>query len=105
MSSLAVRAYVRRPMRRLAIVLAVLVVGGAVVAHHAMPDMSGMAAGAACLFVLGVTAVVTAAAAAVGPARPRPASMLPLPVARVPAPRSVPARAGPLYLALLVLRR
>jgi hypothetical protein len=101
---MGVRAWTRRPARRLAILLAVLVVGGAVAAHHAIPEMTAMGAAATCLAVLG-SAVV-----AVGLMAPRrrlaAAPDQPAPVLRfVAAPRGVPARAGPVYLELLVLRR
>jgi hypothetical protein len=95
---------VRSPRRRLAILLAVLAIGGAVVAHHAMPDMSGMATGVACLAVLAVAVVVSAVGVLRRPSwRPVLAVALPRPaVLRV---CGIPARASPLHLVLLVLRR
>ena len=102
MSSLAIRSLLRRPLYRLAIVLAVLAVGGAVVEHHAVPDMAGMAA---CVFVVGGTAVVVAAVATLRRTPLLAGPLLPLPTAPVLPRHAVPARAGPLYLALLVLRR
>jgi hypothetical protein len=100
-----VRAWTRRPARRLAILLAVLVVGGAVASHHAMPGMPAIGAAATCLAVLG-SAVV-----AVGLIAPQRRLALRASDHRAPAlrfvaaPRGVPARAGPVYLELLVLRR
>src|SRR4051812_46983245 len=57
MSAVRARAWTRRPARRLAILLAVLVVGGAVAAHHAMPEMPAIGAAATCLAVLGSAVV------------------------------------------------
>jgi hypothetical protein len=85
-----------------------LVTGGAVAAHHGMPmDMQAMPGAAVCLAVLG-GAVMAAGSA------PFRASLRLLqnfsacwvahqaPIRR---PRSVPARAGPLFVRLQVLRR
>jgi hypothetical protein len=105
MSPIAARGWLHRPLRRLAIVLVVLVVGGAVVAHHTMPEMPGMAAAAACLFIVGGSAIAVAAVAVALPLRLGPLLAPALPTPPVRATQSAPARAGPIYLALLVLRR
>jgi hypothetical protein len=95
---------IRSARHRLAVVLVILVVVGAVVAHHAMPEMSGMAATVMCLAVLAVAVTVSAVGALRRPTwRPLLAVALPHPaIVRV---CGVPARAGPLHLVLLVLRR
>jgi len=80
-----------------------LVLGGAVAAHHVMPDMVGMSAAVACLAVL-AGAVAVAVVGVVRRLTTRPIGLpVPEPPA-LPAPFRVAARASPLYLLLLVLR-
>lgn len=93
--------------RRQLLVLAVLVLGSAVYYHHTEPsDMGEMVGGAICLAVLaGGTLILSEIRSGLLPRfwplpLPRPRSLgLPPPT------RSVPARAGPLFLRLAVLRR
>lgn len=108
MTALRLRAALRGPRRRLALLLAVLLLGGATAYHHVEPSgMDGMVSGAICLAVIGGgTALLVARVLP----RWRPTSRA-VPLRRrrsiagfVPA-RGVPARAGPLYLQLSVLRR
>ena len=109
MSTLRIRSALRPPRRRLAIVLAVLVLGGIVASHHVEPSGmdSGMAAGAVCVAVLGIGSALLAAET-----MPRWLPRFePLPHSRpqrelwTSPVRGVPARAGPSYLELSVLRR
>jgi hypothetical protein len=107
MSPLHLRRILRRSHRRVLVLLALLSVTGAFVVHHDMPmDMHGMSAGVACVAILAVGAVVAIGAAVT--LLPRPWS-LPTDLMsrhdRTVAPRSVPTRAGPLHLRLLVIRR
>jgi hypothetical protein len=90
--------------RRLATLLAVLVVGGAVVAHHTMPEMAGMAASVTCMAVLGVAVAFAVAKVLRRPVGPISLLKPPSHAAPLRDAFSVPARAGPLYLTLLVLR-
>lgn len=106
MSAIHLRRLLRSTRRRLGLVMALLAIATLVALHHSAPmDTHAMPAAAVCLAVLGVGVAVAAAAALGFRAR------LALPVnwltpASCPAgPRSVPARAGPLYLRLTVLRR
>jgi hypothetical protein len=96
-----------RGRRRIVVCLAVLVLLGAVAAHHALPsEMHGMPAAAICLAIIGGIAVIAPALAGRGQGHTRtsePAGQLVSLL--VPEPRSVPARAGPLFLSLSVLRR
>jgi len=108
MSLLRLRSWWRRPKRRVAVALAMIALLGAVSTHHAVPThMDGMAAAAVCLAVtgLGVTVAVARGTLAWLPTS-RPLDLLqPLTAIRVPAPLAAPARAGPLFLRLSVLRR
>ena len=108
MSLISVQWAMRGSRRRLAVLLMVLGLGGAVAVHHAMPmDMHAMAGHSVCLAVLAAGALLVAAAFAVRRVRPRPPRRTSV---RIPASRpvaccwSTPARAGPLYLRLSVLR-
>jgi hypothetical protein len=105
-SAIHLRQLLRRKRRRLGLVLALVAVTGLVALHHGAPmDMHAMPAAAVCLAVLGI-GVAVAAASALG-FRTRlalPADWL-IPASWPTRPRSVPARAGPLYLRLAVLRR
>lgn len=97
----------RSSRRRVVLVIALVALAGAVVAHHDMPmDMHAMPAAVVCLAVLAAAgAIVVAIAALVTPAWLRTDDRPTLP-AGVREPRSVPARAGPpLFLRLAVLRR
>ncbi len=107
MSPIALRGALRSSRRRLAVMLVLLGLGGAVAVHHGMPmDMHAMSGHTVCLALLagGVLLVAAAAVAAAGGARPWAADL------RMPVTssgswcRSVPARAGPVYLRLAVLR-
>lgn len=98
-----------RARSRMALALAVTALGGAVVVHHTpvgmhdgMPRMSGVVV---CLAVLGVTLLVAAAIVALPHAGLRHVVAIGLRALAVPAARGAPARAGPLYLRLQVLRR
>jgi hypothetical protein len=96
-----------RSRRRIAVVAALVVLAGAVEAHHAMPmDMHAMAAAAVCLGVLGVAVIATVAiGAALMPAWGR-AGDWSLPVTQPLEVRGVAARAGPArFLRLRMLRR
>lgn len=100
------RTELRGPRRWLVLAI-VLTLGAAVVYHHLEPmQMDGMATGVICLAVLGGGTLV--AADALRRRLPRPLRFR-LPTQRpraTPRPaRAVPARAGPLYLRLAVLRR
>jgi hypothetical protein len=86
------------------VALVVVVVSGAVLAHHTMPGMPGMAMAVACLAVLAVGVGVAVAITVRGPVW-RPVAFLMPPAPALPLPHRLPARAGPLHLALLVLRR
>ena len=98
----------RSRRRRLALLVVVLLLGSATAYHHFEPSgMDGMTGGVICLAVLGGgTALLLPEV--LPPWRPRPSS-LPVPrprsITHVLPVRSVPARAGPLYLQLSVLRR
>lgn len=108
MTALRLGGALRSPRRRPVLLLAVVVLGGAVAYHHVEPSgMDGMVAGALCLAVIGGgTALLLAevlprwrpALRALSSARPRPLSW-------IDATKASPARAGPLYLQLSVLRR
>jgi hypothetical protein len=108
MTAVALRRAMSGPRRRFAVALALLSIGGAVAVHHAAPaDMSSMAGHAICLAVLGAGLL---AAGGVGVKRLRAAAparpvlrLMPVTLV-VLAPRSVAARAGPIYLRLRVLR-
>jgi hypothetical protein len=86
--------------------MALLAITGLVAMHHGAPmDMHAMPAAAVCLAVLGVGVAVAAVAAFGFRARlVLPVDWL-IPASWPAGPRSVPARAGPLYLRLAVLRR
>lgn len=111
MSPLALRRLLRSSRGRLALLITFLALCGAIAAHHGMPmDMHGMPGGAVCLAVLGLGAIVAVAATIIRRARrPWRAPWLlrgwRLAALRIPAPRTIPARAGPLYLRFSVLRR
>lgn len=103
MSLISVRSMLRRPRRRVAVLVTMFVLLGAVVAHHGMPmDMHQMPAAAVCLAVLAGAALVAAGSL---PLAHRRVPGWELPAAPVQAPQSVPARAGPLILRSVVLRR
>jgi hypothetical protein len=105
-SAIHLRQLLRRKRRRLGLVLALVAVTGLVALHHGAPmDMHAMPAAAVCLAVLGVGVAVAAAAASGFRARLAPPADWPIPASWPTGPRSVPARAGPLYLRLAVLRR
>ncbi len=107
MSPMSLRAALLSTRRRLAVVLVLICLAGAVAVHHGMPmDMHAMSGQTVCLALL-AGGVLLAAGVAVATGRaPR------LHVAELSTPvtpsgtwcRSVPARAGPLYLRLAVLR-
>jgi hypothetical protein len=95
-----------RSRRRLTLAAVLVATASLVALHHGVPmDMHEMPAAAVCLAVLGAgVAVATAAGALFVLRHALPVDWL-LPVAWLTEPRSVPARAGPLYLRLAVLRR
>lgn len=79
---------------------------GAVVGHHGMPmDMHQMPAAAICLAVLAGAALVIAGAVASVNLAPCRVLAWDIPAAPVLGAQSVPARAGPLILRSVVLRR
>jgi peptidoglycan/LPS O-acetylase OafA/YrhL len=105
-SAVSIRRLLRRARWRFAAVVAVLAIAGLVAAHHGMPmDMHEMPTAAMCLAVLGAGVAIAAGIGGASPAR----LVLPgdwvIPAAPRSRPRSVPARAGPLYLRFVVLRR
>ena len=104
---MSLRRAMRCSRRRATVALILLVLGSAVAVHHAMPgDMHAMPGHTVCLAVLAAGALI-AAVAVIGVTRarpPRPTSVA-LPASRcVTCSWSIPARAGPLFLRLLVLR-
>lgn len=101
------RRMLARSRRRLAVVVALVVLAGAVEAHHAMPmDMHAMSAAAVCLAVLAVAVIATVAVGTVRLPAWRRAVGWPMPVAFPIEVRGVAARAGPArFLRLRVLRR
>jgi len=103
-SPIRLRWLLRRSRRRVALVAIVVATAGLVALHHGMPmDTHEMPAAAMCLAVLGAgVAVAMGVRAAFAP---RLALDWLAPVVWLSEPRSVPARAGPLYLRLSVLRR
>ncbi len=105
-SVICVRRYLRRSRRRVTLAVLLVAITGLVALHHGMPmDMHEMPAAAVCLAVLGAgVAVATAAGALFAQRLALPVDWL-VPTAWLTEPRSVPARAGPLYLRLAVLRR
>jgi hypothetical protein len=100
------RGLLRRSRRRLAVAFVVVTATSLVTLHHGVPmDMHEMPAAAICLAVLGAGVAVASAAGARFFARlPLPVDWL-VPLVWLTEPRSIPARAGPLYLHLAVLRR
>ncbi len=108
MTVLRVREGLSTPRRRLAILAVLLALVGIVAYHHSEPsEMDGMALGAVCLAVLGgATAALAVEVLRVRLPRP-PASQRPglLFLTRPTPVRGIPARAGPLYLRLGVIRR
>jgi len=103
-----VRTALRRSRRKLVVALAVIGLAGAVAAHHGAPmDMHAMPAAAMCLAIVAVAGAAVTAGAAVAAWR-----RIWAPVIRCgPRPgwtseqRRPPARAGPLFLRLQILRR
>lgn len=107
MSPMSLREALRSSRRRLAVVVVLLGLAGAVSVHHGMPmDMHGMSGDTVCLALLAGGVLLVTGIALASPPGPRPRAVgLSTPVA--PSGtwcRSVPARAGPLYLRLAVLR-
>ncbi len=107
MSPMSLRAALRSSRRRLAVVLVLVGLAGAVAVHHAMPmDMHAMPGQTVCLALLAGGVLLIAGVALRTGRGPR------LHVAELSMPvtpsrtrcQSVPARAGPLYLRLAVLR-
>jgi hypothetical protein len=103
-SAVSIRRLLRRARFRLAAVVAVLALTGLVAAHHGMPmDMHAMPA-AMCLAVVGASVAVAAAIGVAFPVGLAPVADGLMPRAPGSPARGVPARAGPLYLRLTVLR-
>ncbi len=107
MGPIALRGSLRSSRRRLAVVLVFLGLVGAVSVHHGMPmDMHAMPGHAVCLALLAGAVLLVAGAAVTAARGPWPRTI----DVRTPVTplgiwcRSVPARAGPLYLRLAVLR-
>jgi hypothetical protein len=105
-SVIRIRRLLRRSRRRLTLAVLVVAATGSVALHHGVPmQMHEMPAAAVCLAVLGAGVAVAKAAGALLVRRlALPVDWL-VPVVWLAEPRSVPARAGPLYLRLAVLRR
>ncbi len=109
MSPLVLRRVLRRSRRSVAAVAVMGVLAVAVLAHHSMPTgmhvTPGMPAGTICLAVLAAGAVSMAAGFMAGPRIPFPrfSSAERLRSLIDSAPRSVPARAGPIELSVLRL--
>jgi hypothetical protein len=105
-SVIRVRRVLRRSRRHVTLAVVLIATTGLVALHHGVPmGMHEMPAAAVCLAVLGAGVAV---AGAVGPLlAPRLALAVDwvVPIVWLTEPRSVPARAGPLYLRLAVLRR
>jgi hypothetical protein len=105
-SAIHLRRLLRHTRRRFGLVMALLAITGLVALHHGAPmDMHAMPTAAVCLAVLGVGVAAAAATAFGFRARLALPADWPMPASRPAGPRSVPARAGPLYLRLAVLRR
>lgn len=106
MSPLALRRLLRTSQRRLGLAFAIAALAGAVLAHHGMPMDMHMAPATTCVAVL-VLGFAVLRAVAVRVARPLPRVSFGRWGRAVgfPAPKTVPARAGPLYLRLGVIRR
>jgi uncharacterized protein (DUF305 family) len=104
MTAMAVRRMMQRPRprRRLAVALALVVLTGAIAVHHSAPSaMAAMPGHGTCLAVLAIGAIAVAAIGLTrrrGAARPWTPLRRALPTLVALAPRSAPARAGPLYL-------
>jgi hypothetical protein len=117
MGPMAIRASLARTNQRLAALLAVLVLAGAVVVHHGAPHPMGamhgddsMAAAAMCLgTIAGTIAIVGLVGTVVRRRRRRPATpmrvLLPTVVRSMPTGPVPRARSSPLYLQYAVLRR
>lgn len=116
MGPMAIRAQLARTNQRLAALLAVLVLAGAVVVHHGAPHQMGgmhgeqsMAAAAMCVGTIATTIAIVGLVAAVVRRRRRtlrPVRALPAVVLRlVPTAPLARARSSPLYLQNEVLRR
>lgn len=109
MSALRLRSALRGARLRLLLLLVVLSLGGVTAYHHGEPSgMEGMVSGVVCLAVLlgdGATLLLSAALARWRLHRPDSSPRIPRSVAWISPARGVPARAGPLYLRLSVLRR
>jgi len=105
-SVIRARHVLRRSRRQLTLAVVLVATMGLVALHHGVPmDMHEMPAAAVCLAVLGAgVAAASAAGALFVPRLALPVDWL-LPILWLTEPRSVPARAGPLYLRLAVLRR
>lgn len=104
MSPLRLRAGLRRVRRRTALVTVLVILVGAVAVHHAAPMDMHMGGAVMCLAILGLAG---AALAAVRDVQVLPRLLAVRLVSRLslvePAPRSVPARAGPIRLQVLRL--
>jgi hypothetical protein len=105
-SVIHVRRLLRRSRRHLTLALVLAATTGLLALHHGVPmDMHEMPAAAVCVAVLGAgVAVASAAGALVARRLALPLDWL-LPVLWLTEPQGAPARAGPLYLRLAVLRR
>ena len=99
----------RASQRKLAVVLVLGGLAAAVAVHHSIPmDMHAMPGQSVCLAVLAAGALLTGVAVIVRATRPGPPPRVTnfrIPLSRpVACDWSTPARAGPLYLRLNVLR-
>jgi hypothetical protein len=106
LSPLSIRRTLRRSQRRALLLIALTGVTAVLVAHHDIPmDMHAMSAGAVCVAILAVgTGLAMATAVAAAP-RFWARAVDAVARSRAVSPRTVPTRAGPLHLQLLVIRR
>lgn len=107
MSPLRLRRALRRSRHRLAMLVVLACLSGAVAVHHGMPSgMHAMPGQAICLAMLAAGALLAIGAVLVTRRadRSRPVGVRTPRALVALTPRSVPARAGPLYLRLAVLR-
>jgi hypothetical protein len=101
-----VRTGLRRSRRRLVVALAVIGLAGAVAAHHGAPmDVHAMPAAAMCLAIVAVAGAAVGAAVAGWRGVWAPVIACGSRPGWASGPRRPPARAGPLFLRLQILRR
>jgi len=105
---LAIRRRLRRSRRHGAAVIVAIALGGAVVAHHAMPmEMHAMPVAAICLaFAIGGLSAAVASGEFGFVRRRFTRALAPMPAANAfGLPVGIPARASPLFLQICSIRR